>query len=153
VLTIHPDSRRWITVTESEFPHEREGLRHVRDLLPERPPYRAWANFEFRDRDGKWHEVDLLVLGERRLLDDVPAVEVPDLGGRGDTQSLLRPGRIGLGECDGYMAVPGAGATASPSRSAAAASSASHTSRPTSGSRERTASTAARTTASYARRP
>jgi hypothetical protein len=28
---------------------------------------RHGTNFEFRDRDGKWYEVDALVLGERRL--------------------------------------------------------------------------------------
>jgi serine/threonine protein kinase len=36
-------------------------------LLPDRAPFQAWSNFEFRDRQGKWHEVDLLVLGESRL--------------------------------------------------------------------------------------
>lgn len=61
------DSARWREVTPSEFPHECEGLEHVRELLPDRPPYRAWSNFEFRDSGGRWHEVDLLVLGERRL--------------------------------------------------------------------------------------
>lgn len=40
---------------------------YLRELLPDRAPFQAWANFEFRDRDGKWHEVDALVLGERRL--------------------------------------------------------------------------------------
>lgn len=60
-------SPRWVTVSESEFTHERAGLDHVRALLPDRPPYRVWSNFEFRDSSGKWHEVDLLVLGERRL--------------------------------------------------------------------------------------
>lgn len=61
------DSPRWREVTASEFAHEREGLAHVRGLLPDRKPFRAWSNFEFRDQHGKWHEVDLLVLGESRL--------------------------------------------------------------------------------------
>jgi serine/threonine protein kinase len=61
------DSGRWVEVSPSEFPHERAGLAMVRDLLPDRPPYRAWSNFEFRDTSGKWHEIDLLVLGESRL--------------------------------------------------------------------------------------
>lgn len=61
------NSARWTTVTESEFAHEREGLAEVRDLLPDRAPYRAWSNFEFQDSRGGWHEVDLLVLGEGRL--------------------------------------------------------------------------------------
>ncbi|MEU7216937.1 BREX system serine/threonine kinase PglW [Nocardia iowensis] len=53
---------RWVEESPSRFPHEREGLQIVRDLLPDAPPYRAWSNFEFRDQDGRWHEVDLLVL-------------------------------------------------------------------------------------------
>ncbi|MEU2034954.1 BREX system serine/threonine kinase PglW [Nocardia amamiensis] len=53
---------RWVEECPSRFPHEREGLQIVRDLLPDAPPYRAWSNFEFRDHDGRWHEVDLLVL-------------------------------------------------------------------------------------------
>jgi serine/threonine protein kinase len=61
------DSPRWHEVSPSEFDHEREGLAHLRELLPDRAPFQAWTNFEFRDRDGKWHEVDALVLGERRL--------------------------------------------------------------------------------------
>ena len=36
-------------------------------MLPTNTPFRAWSNFEFRDGQGKWHEVDLLVLGRRRL--------------------------------------------------------------------------------------
>lgn len=64
---MRPGSPRWHEVAESQFAHEREGLAHVRELLPERAPFRAWSNFEFRDSAGKWHEVDLLVLGESRL--------------------------------------------------------------------------------------
>ena len=59
--------QRWIEVTPSQFTHEAEGLNIVRSLLPQSPPFRAWSNFEFRDGQGKWHEVDLLVLGRRRL--------------------------------------------------------------------------------------
>ncbi|GAA4837470.1 BREX system serine/threonine kinase PglW [Garicola koreensis] len=61
------NSERWHVVSESEFVHEREGLGHVRDLLPDRGPFHAWSNFEFRDHQGRWAEVDLLVLGEGRL--------------------------------------------------------------------------------------
>jgi serine/threonine protein kinase len=60
-------AQRWIEVTPSQFPHEAEGLNVVRALLPQSSPFRAWSNFEFRDSQGKWHEVDLLVLGRRRL--------------------------------------------------------------------------------------
>ena len=59
--------RRWIEVTPSQFTHEAEGINLVRSLLPANAPFRAWSNFEFRDGHGKWHEVDLLVLGRRRL--------------------------------------------------------------------------------------
>ena len=59
--------QRWIEVTPSQFSHEAEGLNVVRSLLPGNAPFRAWSNFEFRDGHGKWHEVDLLVLGRRRL--------------------------------------------------------------------------------------
>ena len=59
--------QRWSEVTRSQFSHEAEGLGLVRDLLPQLEPFRAWSNFEFRDSQGKWHEVDLLVIGQRRL--------------------------------------------------------------------------------------
>ena len=59
--------QRWIEVTPSQFTHEAEGLNLIRSLLPANAPFRAWSNFEFRDGHGKWHEVDLLVLGRRRL--------------------------------------------------------------------------------------
>jgi serine/threonine protein kinase len=59
--------QRWIEVTPSQFTHEAEGLGIVRTLLPPNAPFRAWSNLEFRDAYGKWHEVDLVVLGRRRL--------------------------------------------------------------------------------------
>ena len=43
---------RWVEVTPSQFAHEADGLRIVRDLLPKRAPFRAWTNFEFRDDRG-----------------------------------------------------------------------------------------------------
>lgn len=58
---------RWVEVTPSQFTHEAEGLGIIRDLLPKNAPFRAWSNLEFRDDYGKWHEVDLVVLGRRRL--------------------------------------------------------------------------------------
>jgi serine/threonine protein kinase len=64
---VRADSPRWIEVSQSEFAHEREGLAQIRELLPDRGPFRAWTNCEFRDSQGRWHEVDALVLGERRL--------------------------------------------------------------------------------------
>ena len=61
------DDERWVEVSPSQFPHEAEGLAYARQLIPNQAPFRAWSNFEFRDKHGRWHEVDLLVLGRRRL--------------------------------------------------------------------------------------
>lgn len=61
------ESERWVEVSRSQFSHEEEGLRLVKDLLPDVDPFRAWSNFEFRDTNGRWHEVDLLVLGRDQL--------------------------------------------------------------------------------------
>lgn len=53
---------RWVTIAESQFDHEQRGLEAIKRRLPDAEPFRAWANFEFRDNRGRWHEVDLLVL-------------------------------------------------------------------------------------------
>ncbi|HPZ95860.1 MAG TPA: BREX system serine/threonine kinase PglW [Mycobacterium sp.] len=58
---------RWVTIAESQFAHEKQGLEIVKALLPDTAPFRAWANFEFRDNRGRWHEVDLLVLARDTL--------------------------------------------------------------------------------------
>ncbi len=58
---------RWVTIAESQFAHEKQGLDIVKQLLPDAPPFRAWSNFEFRDNRGRWHEVDLLVLARDTL--------------------------------------------------------------------------------------
>jgi hypothetical protein len=81
---------RWVEVTPSPFPHEAEGLTTVRMLLPHISPYRAWSNVEFRDSQGKWHEVDLIVLGQRRM----HLVELKYYSGtlRGDDLRWLRDG-------------------------------------------------------------
>lgn len=61
------DSPRYHEISASQFAHERAGLDQLRELVPDRAPFQVWTNFEFRDSQGKWHEVDALVLGERRL--------------------------------------------------------------------------------------
>jgi len=88
---VRHDTSRWFEVTPSQFPHEREGLAIVRALLPDAEPFRAWSNFEFRDNQGKWHEVDLLVVGRRHL----HLVELKYYNGelRGDDHRWLRDGR------------------------------------------------------------
>lgn len=85
------DSDRWVEVSESQFTHEAEGLRLVRELLPNVEPFRAWSNFEFRDTHGRWHEVDLAVLGR----DTLYLVELKYYSGtlRGDDHRWLRDGR------------------------------------------------------------
>lgn len=82
---------RWVEVTKSQFDHETAGLEIARKLLPDTAPYRAWSNFEFRDNHGRWHEVDLLVLGRGRL----HLVELKYYSGtlRGNDQTWLRDGR------------------------------------------------------------
>lgn len=82
--------RRWTEVTPSQFTHEAEGLAIIRDMFPDQAPFRAWSNFEFRDGHGKWHEVDLLVLGRRRL----HLIELKYYAGtlRGDDHTWRRDG-------------------------------------------------------------
>jgi hypothetical protein len=82
--------QRWTEVTRSQFPHEAEGLNLIRSILPPRDPFRAWSNFEFRDRHGKWHEVDLLVLGQRRL--HLVELKYYSATLRGDDHTWLRDG-------------------------------------------------------------
>lgn len=84
------DSGRWVEVTSSQFAHEADGLDLVRHLLPDETPYRAWSNFEFRDAHGRWHEIDLLVLGR----DGFHLVELKYYSGtiRGNDLTWLRDG-------------------------------------------------------------
>lgn len=58
---------RWVEVSPSEFGHEAQGLTYLRDRLPDETPYRAWTNFEFRDSQGRWHEVDAMILTRNTL--------------------------------------------------------------------------------------
>lgn len=82
---------RWVEVSPSQFPHEADGLALVRAVMPDETPYRAWSNFEFRDSRGRWHEVDLLLLGRGRL----HLIELKYYSGtlRGDDQRWARDGR------------------------------------------------------------
>lgn len=56
------DSTRWVEISPSEYPWEREALAFLKERLPDHDPYRAWSNFEFIAADGSINEVDLLVL-------------------------------------------------------------------------------------------
>lgn len=53
---------RWVTVTESQFEHERRGLTAIREKLRDNDPWRAWSNFVFTAGTGHVREVDLLVI-------------------------------------------------------------------------------------------
>ena len=81
---------RWVTIAESQFAHEKLGLEVVKQLLPDTVPFRAWANFEFRDNRGRWHEVDLLVLAR----DTLYLIELKHYRGilRGNDHIWLRDG-------------------------------------------------------------
>lgn len=81
---------RWVTIADSQFAHEKQGLDVVKQLLPDAPPFRAWANFEFRDNRGRWHEVDLLVLAR----DTLYLIELKHYRGilRGNDHVWLRDG-------------------------------------------------------------
>jgi len=85
--------QRWVEVSRSAFPHEAEGLRLLRELLPEASPYRAWTNFEFMDSYGQWHEVDALILGRRRLhLVELKAYTGIITGGNENTWTMVSMG-------------------------------------------------------------
>lgn len=81
---------RWVEVSPSQFTHEAEGLLYLKSKLPNYSPYRAWTNFEFRDSHGRWHEVDALVLTQRRL----HLIELKYYSGRlrGNDHTWLRDG-------------------------------------------------------------
>jgi hypothetical protein len=50
----------WKQITLSDFDWEREALEFAKQALPDRDPYRAWANFEFIALDGSINEIDLM---------------------------------------------------------------------------------------------
>lgn len=54
--------RRWIQLGKSDFPWEQEALDHVRGLMPDAEPYRAWADFTFAARSGHVRQCDLFVI-------------------------------------------------------------------------------------------
>ena len=58
-------STRWKEITHSQYSWELEALHFIKERLPDREPYRAWANFEFIADDGSINEVDLLLVTPR----------------------------------------------------------------------------------------
>jgi Nuclease-related domain/Protein tyrosine and serine/threonine kinase len=53
--------RRWYQERPSVYPWEQRGLDYVKRLLPDAEPYRAFATFTFTAKNGRVHEIDLLV--------------------------------------------------------------------------------------------
>lgn len=83
---------RWNQEFPSPFPWEQEALDHIRALIPDIEPYRAWATFTFSAQSGKVHENDLLVCAPAGLF----LVEIKSHPGRvenrGNTWIVHRPG-------------------------------------------------------------
>ncbi|WP_123746887.1 protein kinase domain-containing protein [Saccharothrix texasensis] len=71
-----PAAPRWFEAGRSRYQHEQSGLDHVRRLMPDREPYRAWATFSFPTPSGHLPECDLLMATPAGLF----LVELKDLG-------------------------------------------------------------------------
>ncbi|MFJ4771561.1 BREX system serine/threonine kinase PglW [Streptomyces uncialis] len=56
-----PRRERWFQARRSGYRWEQEGLDHVRQLMPQAEPYRAWATFQFTAASGRVNECDLLI--------------------------------------------------------------------------------------------
>jgi serine/threonine protein kinase len=89
-----PRVQRWFQERPSPFPHEQEALDHIRALMPQAEPYRAWATFSFSANSGRVNECDLLILVPRGLF----LVELKGHPGRlvnnGSTWNFHGPDRI-----------------------------------------------------------
>ncbi|MCC6436028.1 MAG: NERD domain-containing protein, partial [Acidimicrobiales bacterium] len=90
---MEPNSKRWTTVSDSAFDHEREALAWLRRELKDQDPNRGWSNFEFASRNGSLYEVDALVLTAAGLF----LVEVKshpgEISGDGGTWQWAPPNR------------------------------------------------------------
>jgi serine/threonine protein kinase len=53
----------WTSISDSEFPWERDALSFIRKGLPASSPIQAWSNFEFMAEGGAIYEVDALLVG------------------------------------------------------------------------------------------
>jgi serine/threonine protein kinase len=84
---------RWVQVTPSEFPWERDALAFLKGRLPDHEPYHVWANFEFL-LDGTIGEVDALVIAPKGVF----LVEIKSwpglLEGDAGTWRNTRPGAM-----------------------------------------------------------
>jgi hypothetical protein len=64
------DDARWTLCAPSEYVWEGSALAYLKSVIPDREPYRAWANAQFIGADGSVNEIDLLLIapgpGRRR---------------------------------------------------------------------------------------
>jgi hypothetical protein len=66
-VNVHRDSSNWIQMGPAASPAEQHALDRVRELLPNGPTTRAWANLTFLDLHGRTNEVDVLLWHGSRL--------------------------------------------------------------------------------------
>ncbi|MET7352948.1 BREX system serine/threonine kinase PglW [Streptomyces mirabilis] len=59
--------QRWHQTRSSPFPWEQDALDHIKRLVPQTEPYRAWATFSFTASSGRVNECDLFIAVPRGL--------------------------------------------------------------------------------------
>ncbi|MFD7444021.1 BREX system serine/threonine kinase PglW [Streptomyces sp. NPDC059909] len=62
-----PRVQRWHQTRTSPFPWEQDALDHIKRLMPQTEPYRAWATFSFTASSGRVNECDLFIAVPRGL--------------------------------------------------------------------------------------
>ncbi|MET8412536.1 BREX system serine/threonine kinase PglW [Streptomyces sp. NPDC005195] len=62
-----PKVQRWHQTRTSPFPWEQDALDHIKRLMPQTEPYRAWATFSFTASSGRVNECDLFIAVPRGL--------------------------------------------------------------------------------------
>ncbi|WP_433890502.1 BREX system serine/threonine kinase PglW [Streptomyces sp. CA-111067] len=62
-----PRIQRWHQTRTSPFPWEQDALDHIKRLMPQTEPYRAWATFSFTAASGRVNECDLFIAVPRGL--------------------------------------------------------------------------------------
>lgn len=84
--------QRWFQERTSEYPWEQDGLDHIKRLMPNAEPFRAWATFSFTASSGRINECDLLIAVPGGLY----LLELKGHPGRvanhGDTWTFSEPG-------------------------------------------------------------
>lgn len=86
--------QRWHQTRPSPFPWEQDALDHIKRLMPQTEPYRAWATFSFSAMSGRINECDLFIAVPRGLY----LVELKGHPGRlvnnGSTWSFQGPDKV-----------------------------------------------------------